>query len=57
MASVSPGREDGKTSPDRLKAFLASTPGARAGVLAYNGTEALAVGKDLYAIPMSLLLA
>jgi hypothetical protein len=46
-----------KTSPDRLKAFLASTPGARAGVLAYNGTEALAVGKDLYAIPMSLLLA
>lgn len=40
-----------------LKAFMDSTPGARAGVLAYNGTEALAVGKDLYAIPLSLLLS
>ena len=40
-----------------LKAFLASTPGARAGVLAYNGTEALTVGKNLYAIPVSLLLS
>jgi uncharacterized protein len=40
-----------------LQAFLASTPGARAGILAYNGTEALAVGKDLYAIPLGLLLS
>jgi uncharacterized protein len=40
-----------------LKAFLGSTPGARAGVLAYNGTEALSVGKDLYAIPLGLLLS
>jgi len=40
-----------------LKAFLDSTPGARAGVLAYNGTQALSVGRNLYAIPMSLLLS
>ncbi|HZM28731.1 MAG TPA: DUF4143 domain-containing protein, partial [Gemmatimonadales bacterium] len=40
-----------------LQAFLASTPGARAGILAYNGTEALAVGKDLYAIPLGMLLS
>jgi uncharacterized protein len=38
-----------------LKAFLESTPTARAGVLAYNGTEALSVGKDLFAIPLGLL--
>jgi hypothetical protein len=37
--------------------LLAAAPEIRAGVLAYNGTESLAVGKDLYAIPMSLLLA
>src|SRR5688572_4604362 len=40
-----------------LGAFLDSTPGARAGILAYNGTEALAVRKDLYAIPLGLLLS
>jgi len=33
------------------------TPGVRAGILAYNGTEALAVGKGLYAIPLGLLLS
>lgn len=40
-----------------LKAFLDATSGARAGVLAYNGTEALSVGKDLYAIPLTMLLS
>lgn len=40
-----------------LGAFLDSTPGARAGILAYNGTEALAVRKNLYAIPLGLLLS
>jgi predicted AAA+ superfamily ATPase len=40
-----------------LGAFLESTSGARAGILAYNGTEALAVRKDLYAIPLGLLLS
>ncbi|HEX3526130.1 MAG TPA: ATP-binding protein [Thermoanaerobaculia bacterium] len=40
-----------------LKAFMESTPTARAGILAYNGTEALSVGKDLYAIPLGLLLS
>ena len=40
-----------------LKAFKAQTPGVRAGILAYNGTEALRLGDDLYAIPLSLLLS
>lgn len=40
-----------------LQAFMASTPEARAGILAYNGTEALAVGQNLYAIPIALLLS
>jgi predicted AAA+ superfamily ATPase len=40
-----------------LKAWKASTPGASAGILAYNGTEALPLGGDLYAIPLDLLLS
>lgn len=34
-----------------------TTPEARAGILACNGTEALAVGQNLYAIPIGLLLS
>lgn len=40
-----------------LKAFLASTPGAAAGILAYNGGELVPLGERLYAVPLSLLLS
>ncbi len=40
-----------------LIAFKAKTPECRAGVLAYNGSEAVALGDDLYAIPLGLLLS
>lgn len=40
-----------------LRAFLARTPEAVAGVLAYNGEEAVALGDDLWAVPLGLLLS
>ena len=40
-----------------LRAFKASTPRARAGVLAYNGSEAVSLGEQLFAIPIGLLLS
>jgi len=40
-----------------LEAFMAKTPDCRAGILAYNGTEAVALGKNLFAIPLGVLLA
>jgi hypothetical protein len=40
-----------------LEAFLARTPEAAAGVLAYNGEEAVALGDRLYAVPVGLLLS
>jgi uncharacterized protein len=40
-----------------LKALKAKTPGVRAGIVAYNGTEALRLGDDLHAIPLGLLLS
>ena len=40
-----------------LEAFMAKTPACRAGILAYAGTEAVALGENLYAIPLSLLLS
>jgi predicted AAA+ superfamily ATPase len=40
-----------------LRAWKAQTPGAVAGILAYNGTEALPLGGDLYAIPLDVLLS
>lgn len=40
-----------------LEAFKAKTPECRAGVLAYNGGEAVALGDDLFAIPLGLLLS
>lgn len=39
-----------------LRAFLEATPGAIAGVLAYNGTEAVPLGERVYAIPLARLL-
>jgi predicted AAA+ superfamily ATPase len=40
-----------------LRAFAASTPGVRAGILAYNGSETLPVGDRLWAVPLAVLLA
>jgi hypothetical protein len=40
-----------------LKAFAASAPGFRAGILAYNGEEPRPVGDRLFAIPLGLLLS
>ncbi len=40
-----------------LKAFLEKTPEATAGILAYNGTEAVALGERLYAVPLAWLVA
>ncbi len=40
-----------------LRAFLDTTPGAFAGVLAYNGAEAVALGEKLFAVPLALLLS
>ncbi len=40
-----------------LEALSARAPGFRAGVLAYQGREALQVAKNLYAVPLGLLLS
>ncbi len=40
-----------------LKAFLASNPEARGGIVAYSGTECIRFGDRLFAVPLSLLLA
>jgi uncharacterized protein len=40
-----------------LKSFLASTPECKAGILGYNGKEAVQLGKNLWALPVSMLLS
>ncbi len=40
-----------------LKAFLASTPGCVAAILAYNGSETIPLGEKLWAVPLSVVLA
>ena len=40
-----------------LRAFKDRTPECQTGVLAYNGSEAVALGDDLYAVPLGLLLS
>ena len=40
-----------------LKAFLAATPHCRAGILCYNGENALRLGPKLWALPISLVLS
>ncbi len=40
-----------------LKAFLSSTPHCIAGILAYNGRDAVRLGDRLWAIPLALLLS
>jgi len=40
-----------------LRAFVGKAPETRAGILAYNGTEALRIGRGLFAVPLGLLLS
>ena len=40
-----------------LRAFLSHTSEAKAGILAYDGTEAVSLGSRLFAIPLGLLLS
>lgn len=40
-----------------LQALRSNTPGIVAGILAYNGAEAVALGDNLFAIPLGLLLS
>ncbi len=40
-----------------LRAFLAHAPHAQAGILAYNGTEAVSLGDRLWAVPLGMLLS
>jgi len=40
-----------------LKAFLAATPHCKAGVLCYNGKDAVKLGAKLWALPISLMLS
>jgi len=40
-----------------LRAFAAKTPDFRAGLLAYNGQEAHALGEGLFVVPIGLLLS
>jgi predicted AAA+ superfamily ATPase len=54
---VKAGARLGERDLAGLEAFKAQTPGVRAGIVAYNGTEVLRLGDDLYAVPLSLLLS
>lgn len=47
----------GKRDLAGLRAFREKTPGASAGILAYNGAEAFAPEKDLFVVPLGLLLS
>jgi predicted AAA+ superfamily ATPase len=40
-----------------LRNFLSTTPQCVAGILAYNGREIAKIGKNLWAIPLSVLLS
>jgi hypothetical protein len=40
-----------------LRALCSKTPDIAAGILAYNGPEAIALGEKLFAIPLGLLLS
>jgi predicted AAA+ superfamily ATPase len=40
-----------------LKAFLASTPHCKAGILGHNGKDAVRLGEKLWALPLGLLLS
>ena len=40
-----------------LRAFLDVTPRCQAGILAYNGTDVVSLGKRLWAVPLAVLLS
>jgi predicted AAA+ superfamily ATPase len=40
-----------------LRAFLSTTPHCKAGILGYNGTDAVRLGEKLWALPLSLILS
>jgi predicted AAA+ superfamily ATPase len=40
-----------------LKSFMSATPNCKAGILGYNGKEAVQLGKNLWALPVSILLS
>lgn len=40
-----------------LRAFLSATPNCKAGILAYNGTEAVQLNQRIWAVPLSLVLS
>jgi predicted AAA+ superfamily ATPase len=47
----------GNSDLSGLQAFISRHPGCKAGILAYNGREAVSLGGKLWAIPLSLLLS
>ncbi len=40
-----------------LRAFVSATPHCRAAILAYNGTEAVSLGRKLWALPLGTVLS
>jgi hypothetical protein len=40
-----------------LRAFLAATPHCKAAVLAHNGTDAVSLGKKLWALPLATAIS
>jgi uncharacterized protein len=54
---VKAGSRFGNRDLRGLAAFKARNPECRAGVLAYNGSEAVALDDDLFAVPLGLLLS
>ena len=54
---VKAGTRFGEQDLSGLQAFLAATPNCRAGILAYNGTQAVRLDKKTWAIPLSMLLS
>lgn len=54
---VKAGSRFGRGDLAGLRAFASKTPNVVAGVLAYNGSEALSLGEGLFAIPLGLLLS
>jgi predicted AAA+ superfamily ATPase len=54
---IKSGSRFGQNDLAGLRFLLAKTPHIVAGVLAYNGTEAVALGEKLFAIPLGLVLS
>ena len=54
---IKAGSRFGRSDLNGLRAFQAKTRGLPIGVLAYNGTEAVSLGENSFAIPLSLLLS